>query len=396
LVFAFCENKSWQFEQSGQANWLQMATRTESKLPRIVRISHPRYRFSVVFYDGHDKRQKHYFAGKKEAVAFFDEALKNFSNQGRVGIAFNADERADWGAAKSVLELAGATCGVLAAVRGFLADHPPGAKETLFSAASAAFAETKRRVQRSDRTVGSIENTLAQFGRERGIVQCSDITTEEIEKWVFQRGRKALTAVARLTVIRGFCRWACKPRNGFLAADPTADIERPHVAARVPETLNVEEVGLCLAFADTQGDAFRCYVYLCALAGLRQSEAVALPADALAAAAKTGVLAVVGIGKRGRSQRQVPVCARLCAVLAASAGVRAQWHQKPFRAMKAASGAAARWCNDILRHTWVSHRLAFTGDAARTAMEAGHDQATMSRYYVAPKTEADAKRFFGE
>ena len=53
-----------------------------------------------------------------------------------------------------------------------------------------------------------------------------------------------------------------------------------------------------------------------------------------------------------------------------------------------------KWPPDGLRHSWVAHRFALTGDAARTAAEAGHDQAVLHRHYRALATKTQAEAYF--
>ncbi len=53
-----------------------------------------------------------------------------------------------------------------------------------------------------------------------------------------------------------------------------------------------------------------------------------------------------------------------------------------------------QWPIDALRHSWVTYRFALTGDAARTAAEAGHDQAVLHRHYRALATKPEAERWF--
>ncbi len=47
-----------------------------------------------------------------------------------------------------------------------------------------------------------------------------------------------------------------------------------------------------------------------------------------------------------------------------------------------------------MRHSFVSYRLADTGNAAQTALESGHDQAVMFRHYRELVKPKDAKRFW--
>jgi hypothetical protein len=49
------------------------------------------------------------------------------------------------------------------------------------------------------------------------------------------------------------------------------------------------------------------------------------------------------------------------------------------------------WPENCMRHSFVSYRLADTGNAAQTALESGHDQAVLFQHYrelVRPKDAA--------
>lgn len=49
----------------------------------------------------------------------------------------------------------------------------------------------------------------------------------------------------------------------------------------------------------------------------------------------------------------------------------------------------------IMRHSFVSYRLADIQDSARVALEAGHDPSTLFAHYLNLVTSEDAKRYFG-
>ena len=47
-----------------------------------------------------------------------------------------------------------------------------------------------------------------------------------------------------------------------------------------------------------------------------------------------------------------------------------------------------------MRHSFVSYRLAATGNAAQTALESGHDQAVLFHHYRELVKPKDAARYF--
>ncbi len=52
------------------------------------------------------------------------------------------------------------------------------------------------------------------------------------------------------------------------------------------------------------------------------------------------------------------------------------------------------WRQNALRHSFISYRVALTGDVARTALEAGNSPKMIFRHYREVVTEEDAKAWF--
>ena len=52
------------------------------------------------------------------------------------------------------------------------------------------------------------------------------------------------------------------------------------------------------------------------------------------------------------------------------------------------------WRQNALRHSFISYRVALTGDVARTALEAGNSPKVIFRHYREVVTEEDAKAWF--
>lgn len=71
--------------------------------------------------------------------------------------------------------------------------------------------------------------------------------------------------------VRGFYRWAA--RQGYITADPTADLERPHRPRRLARPMPTDAVSLAL---HTAPDPIRQWLYLGTYAGLRACECAQL------------------------------------------------------------------------------------------------------------------------
>jgi hypothetical protein len=53
-----------------------------------------------------------------------------------------------------------------------------------------------------------------------------------------------------------------------------------------------------------------------------------------------------------------------------------------------------QWPDNCMRHSFVSYRLADTGNAAQTALESGHDQAVLFQHYRELVKPKDAARYW--
>jgi integrase len=120
---------------------------------------------------------------------------------------------------------------------------------------------------------------------------------------------------------------------------------------------------------------------------LRPSEAEALKESDF----QRGRVRVVGGKMKGRKRRFVPIRKGLKSYLDKYGWeVLTAFWQRECRKL-----SPVPWANDICRHTGISFRLAESGDERKTATEAGNSVETMFTYYHEPKSQAEAKVFWG-
>lgn len=355
-------------------------------VPRITPVKHATYTHKIEWRVGEERRRL-FFRSAAEAKAELARISPMVAKVGVMGLAMDARERDEYHAAKRLLQEAGHTLSLTEVVRRWTKDNPVGNGDMPWREAVTAFLTDKEKRGRSAMTLKNIKYRLEAFAETKAPLTVAEISTEAVEEWIHRRGVGGLTGRNDLAVMRAFCDWL--KRKGKLAVNPCDRIETPHFESSLPRVLDIEESARVLAAAKAHG-RFRYYA-IAMLAGLRQSEIVALPDSAI----RAEHIAVVGIGKkRGRTKRVVPVCPRLRSILQQTHGEPLTFSSVVHNRIKA--DAKVDWQPDILRHSWVSYRLALTGDAARTAMEAGHDPGTMARYYVDAKSRAEAKCYFGE
>lgn len=167
---------------------------------------------------------------------------------------------------------------------------------------------TRLRAQgRSPETIDDRQKLLRRLDRElpHGLEGASD---EELEQFLGQPGWAAETRGTYFSHVVGFYRWATGGRKPHLDYDPSADIERPHVAKGIPRPLSDAEVNHALEhLAGQQLDA----VILALGAGMRVGEV---------ARARLEDVDQEGIrvfGKGGKS-RVVPTCPEVRALIDAA------------------------------------------------------------------------------
>lgn len=137
------------------------------------------------------------------------------------------------------------------------------------------------------------------------------LTEADIERWQLQRSSEIQPEPRRteLSNVRQFYRWCT--REGLLAVDPTARIDMPKVARRMPRPIG----DVKLADAIAQADPSMCAILaLAAFAGLRACEIARLDWAEVGIVDEHKQLRVVD-GKGGHG-RIVPISSALASILA--------------------------------------------------------------------------------
>lgn len=188
---------------------------------------------------------------------------------------------------------------------------------------------------------GARRNTLLAY--ERDLADAADAlapgtlaeaTSDQLERYcaaLARRGLAPATQARRLSALRQFFRFLLL--DNLRADDPSARIEPPKKARRLPKTLSVQEIEALIGAAGTPRD--RAIVEMLYASGLRVSELVGLP---LRAAPRPGVGYLTVIGKGGK-ERVAPLHARAIAALGAWLAVR----EDALPLKPAARERAARW-----------------------------------------------------
>ncbi len=315
-----------------------------------------------------------YFATRKEAEG--EQLLKRTRRENEGGAAFDDKELSTFGLS------------IADAIKFTLAHYRQQDASILISEAVAHLIQKKQADGASVEYCRVLRQNLERVAAHFGERKISTVTTGELDDFI---SGLALSAWTRKTFRRdirtlwtecGKRKWAdaqtAKETTVIKPIDAPPGILTPKQAA-----------DLLVASAD---DELRAFHALGLFAGLRVAEIKRLEWKDIDF--EGGFINISASVSKTRSRRLVPILDALrkwISPIAKSAGkIVSRDIRKLHEAARTAAGIAV-WPDNGMRHSFVSYRLAATGDAARTALECGHDQAVLFAHYrelVKPKDAA--------
>ncbi|MEZ5670181.1 MAG: site-specific tyrosine recombinase XerD [Alphaproteobacteria bacterium] len=266
---------------------------------------------------------------------------------------------------------------------------------------------------------GAATNTLAAYRRDLHALQAflcrrggtlAGVTAADLRDWqaaMDGEGLSAATVARRLSAIRQFMRFQLA--EGERSDDPSLDVDSPRRARALPKTLSEDEVDRLLAAAamlpGASGVRMTALLELLYATGLRVSELVGLPVDALA---RDGATLIVR-GKGGK-ERMLPLSLPARQAVAAYLPLRAafagpgpaaanRWlfpsrrrggapltRQRFAQLLKTVAANAAiepsRLSPHVLRHAFASHLLEHGADLRAVQQLLGHADISTTQIYT--------------
>jgi len=261
---------------------------------------------------------------------------------------------------------------------------------------------------------GASRNTLYAYARDLadleaflGATAILDATSADLDGFSASLGRRGLAATTqrrRLSAVRQLYRFLFEDRQR--ADDPSTGLVPPKLGRRLPKVLSEAEVDRLLAAACAQegrdGARLTCLLELLYATGLRVSELVGLPVNAIA---RTGdVLLVKG---KGGKERMVPLTRAAQEALAAYRPLRdgylkgggdpkrlfpsrgKEGHLTRRRFQQMLDGLAviagidpAKVSPHVLRHAFATHLLAHGADLRSVQQMLGHADISTTQIYT--------------
>ncbi len=289
---------------------------------------------------------------------------------------------------------------ILPAARAWAERSTPSVGKTVPAAVKAFLSEKK---SRGVDTSASYEHFLPKLA-EAFTGPMSSISAELLENWIDRtfrtEGRKVVhpatfnTARKRLVTL---WRWARVKR--FLAQDAMTEAERiqSHKEdAKRREIITVREYARVLMLLRDKHPEYLAAAVLAGFCGLRRAEIhTQLWSDINL---KAGTLAVSSAKEGTQSERlvQIPTAAVEWLMLCKGKEglVAPAWAQDRIRALCRTATPPINCPQNAFRHSYVSYRVASTGNVAETSLEAGNSPGVIFKNYRKPVSKEDGAEWF--
>lgn len=353
----------------------------------VLKIRHPRYKFSVVMSRGGERQRQRYFKTKGEAEAAAEAMKIEVANLGTRAAAFITDlDRALIMEASEKLAPYGKT--LREALDFYLAHLGRVQRSCTVADLVDDLLTLKGREKKSQRYQDDLRLKLERFSNSFEGRQVAAVTTDEISTWLHGLNLSAVSVTNYRRVLGVlFSRAVSK---GLMERNPVDSSMKPNEVEGEVGILTPGESARLLAFAH---DDIRAVIALGMFAGIRHAELMKM--DWKEVDLVSGFITVKAAKAKSARRRVIPIRENLAAWLAPVAKLAGSvWPEKHQRGRtlfeearraagfgdegsetpeeKAAGVKLKPWPHNALRHSFASYHLARWQDAARLALELGH------------------------
>ncbi|PXA04806.1 hypothetical protein DDZ13_06480 [Coraliomargarita sinensis] len=369
-------------------------------MPKIYpsgKKSHP----WMVSWRHQGKRDRYYFKTEQAAKEKLDELEKKILVEGAEGVYFDANARAEWRAATNILQPFKVS--LIEVAQDYANRHRSVHDSIRWDDAVFQLVESLERANRRPKTIKSTQKRLKLYQEYIGATSLADFTAENVEAFLASGDWKPSTVAGYRVALSSLGNFAM--RRKWIAENPVDGIEPPKLDRGNPTVYTVEEANRLLHVAANMRSQYRTgkklhydqgrivrRLCLLLLAGLRPEEVDHLKPENML---PDGIRVSVGKIRGRRSVRIVPMSPQFRAWWDAYPNKFSDFSPPNFRRLYERAKKTAgieKTGTDLERHTWISCRLAATGDENRTSREAGNSPAVIYSNYFQLMTEAEARQ----
>jgi len=249
------------------------------------------------------------------------------------------------------------------------------------------FMKKRRERGNRERTISVCEDVLKLFLRRHSIARVSEFTRSKADEFVCDPSIAKRTQLDRRQHLFNWARFLVKENH--LVTNFVEEIDRPNIERSEPTTLTVAQVQKLLNAAVVEKGgrtevpgAMLPYFSICVLSGMRPDETKRLTWDNVSF--ENSILRGFK-AKRVGHVRSVDMSDNLKTILQAckkqglSPGF---FSKKSFDRTRKSAGLGEHWDNDILRHTYASHRWAWKPDLNYLVKNMGNSEEVLKQSYL--------------
>jgi len=369
-------------------------------------------------------RERRTFKAKKDAETFLDQSATQQENYGTAALSISEKFRVEAVACAERLKKHGAS--LTKATDFYLSHLETTGKSVPVADAVAALLKVKEGAGVSKLYLRDLKWRLSKVANAFPEKQISQVTTEDLQGFLVGLGIKKPVGAVTTNTFRRDIRtlWGYSDKRGWAKKEVAGNTEASKAVQKKPDIFTpLQAAALINASKDDDILAFHA---IGLFAGLRVAEIGRLDwsdVDILG-----GHIEVTAANSKTRTRRLVPIQENLKAwlepiaktsgpIISATANPKTDRphsakltaNGKPnskfektgepesFRRRQEATRTAAglkKWPVNIMRHSFVSYRLAETQNAGKTALESGHDQEVLFAHYRELVKPAQAKTFW--
>lgn len=288
------------------------------------------------------------------------------------------------------------------AAREYVKRHDPSAPKKTCRAVYEEYVEAKKGAGVSEITLRNIKQYLGRWVNDAGDKPAHDVETVDLERWMDGQPRPIVGEHRKnfRRLFRQFFKFAEDRR--YIRHNPAQGIQRVRSARKMPGIISAGDLQRLLdAAREYCAGLMIPYFALCALAGLRPSEARRVDWANIDLEKAEVYLSPEVVGKTYADRfvhLQPNAVVWLSIIPPKARRGRIHWTRRHYQAVRQLAGEEVatkmRTTKDILRHSSASHLYAMTRSADQVTANHGHDIRIFLKHYRATVSQVEGTDYF--
>ena len=329
-----------------------------------------------------------FFETEDEAITHWEAKAREVRQLGVEALNLSHEDRVQFMLAQEKLKPVGAR--IIEAVEFFLKFQTALQKRTMREAYD-EFVTSKTASGKRPRYIKALGYSIGRFVDAVETRECSTVTRQEIESWMFRAGLSPVTVRGYQIDFQTFFNFCLK--RGYVSKSPCEGIEKVTIDQKPPAILTPEQCERLLNTARVfKNGRYLPAIVLGLFAGVRSQEINRLNWENVQV--ERGFVEIPALKAKTRERRIVQLSENAKAWLKLG-GQLPPVRQKNWITYVRREAGILSWDGNEMRHSFASYHLAKHGSADLTATQMGHRSTDMLfKHYRELVTKEEAERFW--